>query len=274
MARDQDSPAGGRQDNRRQLIRTVTIYACAALGGLIASIADIVQKEEASAVVKITSLSARHLQVAVAPVSVLLLLVLLAAGLCFVFQPANRKASFSVGIGIIAIIMTLTPYRQPPTGSAELASSRMQFAALAAPRADGPLWLAQAPADGQIRLSLEIENPFAKPMEVQISVYDGTRKQEYRQRRSIRRSGSFSFNLPGNTDLAAVRYSVEVDDVRTSMGIIGSATRMNINLAEELEKAGRSRQSVSAAIAQCGRISCEGAAPKQFLQQLFQPKRW
>src|SRR4051812_25125326 len=52
------------------------------------------------------------------PYVILLVLVLLATALCFVFQPGDRKQSFAVGVGIIAAIMTVTPYRQPPTGIA------------------------------------------------------------------------------------------------------------------------------------------------------------
>lgn len=96
--------------------KATVIYVCAALGGLIAAIADVVQKEEASAVAKLTSMSARHFGLTMQPLYVLALLVALAVALCMVFQPSDRRQSFGVGMAIIAVIMTVTPYKQPLTG--------------------------------------------------------------------------------------------------------------------------------------------------------------
>ena len=53
----------------------LTIYACAAIGGTIAAIADLVQKEKASAVLKMTTVSARHLDLAVPPLYIFLVVV-------------------------------------------------------------------------------------------------------------------------------------------------------------------------------------------------------
>jgi hypothetical protein len=65
----------------------ISIYVCAAIGGFLAAIADLVQKEDASAVVKMTKVTARHMEVLMQPYWILMVLVLLAAALCFVFQP-------------------------------------------------------------------------------------------------------------------------------------------------------------------------------------------
>lgn len=113
---DEDGQITSEPEESVPVGRATIIYICAALGGLVAAIADVVQKEEASAVVKLTSMSARHLGLVMQPLYVLACLVCLAVALCMVFQPADRRQSFGVGMAIIAVIMTVTPYKQPLTG--------------------------------------------------------------------------------------------------------------------------------------------------------------
>lgn len=108
--------ASDAAESPRSLKRAATLFACAAIGGLCAAVADVVQKDDASAVSKITSVAARNLDLLVKPLWVLMGLVLLAMLLCFVFQPRGRRSSFGIGAGVIATIMTVTPYQQPLTG--------------------------------------------------------------------------------------------------------------------------------------------------------------
>lgn len=117
---DAHEDAGGEGQLVSTTIKALSVYLCAAIGGFIASIADMVQKEEASAVTKLTALTARFLHVTMEPFWIFLSLVVLATLLCFVFQPSDRKQSFMAGMGIIALIMTITPYKQPLTGAATM----------------------------------------------------------------------------------------------------------------------------------------------------------
>ncbi|GAB4576506.1 MAG: hypothetical protein Tsb0019_00170 [Roseibium sp.] len=165
----------------------LTIYLCAAIGGTIAALADLVQKEQASAVLKITTISARHLNLALQPLYVFLLVVILGVLLCFVFQPRNRKAGFAVGAGVIASIMTVTPYQPLQTGqpsdtrdetflmpgkqSIQLATSDFGSLELAAARTDVVV--------------VPVRNDLAVAVEVMVSYYDRNSKRAYQQVQSI-----------------------------------------------------------------------------------------
>jgi len=86
----------------------------AATGGLIAVLSDIMQKHEASAV--------EQLQITLGTIFggqtylwvAALLLIALAVALSFIFGADNNKAAFTTGAGILAFMVTLTPYKPLP----------------------------------------------------------------------------------------------------------------------------------------------------------------
>lgn len=86
-----------------------------AIGALIAVLADLVQKEQASAIVQLATVINQFTEGFAVPVGgVGLLLVVLAVGMNFVLQPRNRLAGFYTGASIITVVMTGVPYDRPP----------------------------------------------------------------------------------------------------------------------------------------------------------------
>lgn len=169
----------------------LTVYICAAIGGTIAAIADLVQKEQASAVLKMTSISARHLNLAMPPLYVFVIVVFLGVLLCFVFQPKNRKAGFAVGAGVIASIMTVTPYQPLQTGQPPRSPAATQENTMLRPHGSG---LRLATSDfSRFRLAatpvniaaVPVRNDLAVPVEVLISFYDRNSRQAYQQLQAI-----------------------------------------------------------------------------------------
>ena len=190
------------------------LFICAAIGGLCAAIADVVQKDDASAVSKITSVAARNLDLLVKPLWVLLGLVALAMLLCFVFQPRGRRSAFGIGAGVIATIMTVTPYQQPLTGlppdggedSAGMARG-LRVAAL-----EGAIALPVATAAYKT-YRFTVANRASRRVRVAVAVYDRGSGQEYRQTQVIGAGGSaiFPFALRGLRPGGRIYYTIEAD---------------------------------------------------------------
>lgn len=185
----------------RRAAAMFTIYVCAAIGGTVAAIADLVQKEQASAVLKMTTISARHLNLAVPPLYIFGAIVILGVLLCFVFQPLNRRAGFAVGAGVIASIMTVTPYQPLQSGKpAETATgtSFLQGDLLQLATSDiGTLLLAANLLDVAV---LPVRNDLAVPVEVKVSFHDRNGNQAYQQVQAIAAGGTGVFEF---TALAA-----------------------------------------------------------------------
>src|SRR5215831_17783775 len=91
------------------------IGAAGAFGSILATLADIIQKEQASAVTKLAEALQTTLRISVSPLHVLLLLVVLAIGLCFVFAVETTKSAFYRGASVLALLMTIVPYKIPPS---------------------------------------------------------------------------------------------------------------------------------------------------------------
>jgi hypothetical protein len=187
--------------------RTATVYICAAIGGFVAAIADMVQKEDASAIAKMTSVSARHMAVTMQPHWILLLLVILATALCFVFQPTERKQSFGVGVGIIAAIMTVTPYKQPPTGAPLIEKiDRGHLGAL----------LHYAQANVADVFEVQAANLGQSAAVVGVSVFLKSSSQELYQKNVLEpgSAGQFRFDLKDSSASDRIGYLVDVNGIR------------------------------------------------------------
>jgi len=186
----------------RSGVSMLTIYTCAAIGGTIAAIADLVQKEKASAVLKMTTISARHLDLAVPPLYTFLIVVFLGVLLCFVFQPNNRRAGFAVGAGVIASIMTVTPYQPLQTGQPSDAGDTTWLA-------PGGTRVQLASSDiGQLRLAanltdlavIPVTNDLAIPVEVKVSFYDRNSRRAYEQVQAIAPGTTRTFEFAARSE--------------------------------------------------------------------------
>jgi len=196
------APSTNTQNNskpaaQRGGVTMLTIYACAAIGGTIAAIADLVQKEKASAVLKMTTISARHLDLAVPPLYIFLVVVFLGVLLCFVFQPGNRRAGFAVGAGVIASIMTVTPYQPLQTGQpSETEETTWRLPA-------GRILQLATSDIGQLRLAgsltdlavIPVTNDLAVPVEVKVSFYDRNSRRAYEQVQAISAGATRTFEF-------------------------------------------------------------------------------
>ncbi len=85
----------------------------AAVGGFVAVLSDVLQKNQASAVDKIDYSLQTTLSVSSHPVLVMSILIGLAVALCFIFGAESNKRAFYIGASIPSILMTLVPYELP-----------------------------------------------------------------------------------------------------------------------------------------------------------------
>lgn len=90
--------------------RRGAVGASGAVGGMFAALADVVQKEEASAIGRISYSLELAFGSQVALIHVILLVVGLATALCLVFEPNCRKRAFYVGASVLTLVMTMVPY--------------------------------------------------------------------------------------------------------------------------------------------------------------------
>jgi hypothetical protein len=91
----------------------VSIASAGAVGGVLAIAADIMQKENASAVGKLAESFSVVLHKAVPPLLIMFLLMVFAVALCFIFEARSTKRALYTGASILSIIMTLVPYKTP-----------------------------------------------------------------------------------------------------------------------------------------------------------------
>lgn len=140
------------------------IFVSALIGSGVAALADLLQKDTAGSVVKLQTTLASLLGLNLATLWAVLILMVLGAALCFVFQPKTRQAGFALGLSVISIIMTATPTKPPgspaglPIGVSNRSGAADVYALLpsqAGVMADGPILRVQAPA-GLLRLNFEI----------------------------------------------------------------------------------------------------------------------
>lgn len=90
-----------------------SIATAGAVGGVLAIAADIMQKENASAVGKLTESFSVVLHKSVPPLLIMLLLMAVSVALCFIFEARSTKRALYTGASILSIIMTLVPYKTP-----------------------------------------------------------------------------------------------------------------------------------------------------------------
>lgn len=156
-------------------LRKRTIGYSAAVGGVVATLADVVQKGEASAIGKIEKGIETHLLegINIPQYSVLFLLVGIAMAICFIYDPQTKIKAFFVGASILSLMMTFVPYRLTPS----LLTNPPHETVLKSPTKDIPSYnffrpascFAQLPDETQelvtvnIRLVTDEERPISEP---------------------------------------------------------------------------------------------------------------
>jgi len=84
------------------------------IGALVAVLADVVQKEQASAVATIANSISRTLRIDFDAIWAVILIVAVAASLSIVFEPQTKQRAFYLGTSVLAMLLTVVPYELPP----------------------------------------------------------------------------------------------------------------------------------------------------------------
>jgi hypothetical protein len=150
----------------RMPLSYVAIFVSALIGSGVAALADLLQKDTAGAVVKVQTTLAMLVDQKLSTLWAIVLLMILGAALCFVFQPETRKNGFTLGLSVISVVMTATPTKPPPSPAGLIASDGVRletgsaYALLARPAAsDWPLFRVQTQVQAQanlLRLNFEV----------------------------------------------------------------------------------------------------------------------
>ncbi len=97
------------------LMQRFLIGWSAAIGGVIAALADMVQKgETASAIIKMSGTLETIFRSGISPIFVIVLIVGLGVALSFIFEADTKQRSFFIGASILSIIMTFVPIEALP----------------------------------------------------------------------------------------------------------------------------------------------------------------
>lgn len=94
---------------------TALLGLCAVFGGLLAALADLIQKEHASAVLKISSVVNTYLGLPLPRWGALLFIVIVAGLVSLIYGADTMQKSFVRGLGVLSVVMTAVPYTTPPT---------------------------------------------------------------------------------------------------------------------------------------------------------------
>jgi len=133
------------------------IGASGLVGGMIAALADVVQKQEASAIAKIEMVIETHLLEgsSIPQCTVVLFLVLLAIALVFIFEAKTKIKAFFIGASVLSLIMTSVPYE----------SARSLISRSNAPIFSPAVFLAQAEEpELSPRVDIHLETKNARPI--------------------------------------------------------------------------------------------------------------
>jgi len=142
-----------------------------AFGGVLAILADLIQKEQASAVVKVDEALRTTLMLSISPLIVALFLVGFSVALCFVFSVDSSKSAFYRGASILTVLMTLVPYKVPlsiPT-TPEQAQPPVQSSFL--DHVFVPAVYAQAPAVAQAKFRIDVRLTTSNGKKVPSAIY-------------------------------------------------------------------------------------------------------
>jgi hypothetical protein len=149
-------------------------FFSAAIGATISVTADILQKDDASALLKVAATANKHLTHDWPTIWFFLALIMAGVLLCFVFQPDTRKTAFTTGAGVIAVLMTAVPPNKAlplpsqsliPTSILNNSVGVHRFVLIADERTQGPRGAAPLGAISvSIRVQLEQNEKSSKPV--------------------------------------------------------------------------------------------------------------
>jgi hypothetical protein len=147
----------------------VCLGLSAATGGLLAVLADIMQKQDASAVEQLKSALGAVLQMRTYPWLVAVSLIALSVALSFIFSADTNKKSFYVGASILAIMMTSVPYDAKPGLNTGVALHPVPGAEKAAADLG---WWDRLMIPSQVFAEIAAPAPHGSPVTVQIETAD------------------------------------------------------------------------------------------------------
>jgi hypothetical protein len=115
MGGENERPTRRMRSERGGMSAVIMTAASAGLGAFIAVITDLAVKDDASAIIKISTICNRNLNLGLQTYWWALLVVGLGVALCIVYEPDTRPRAFGVGASIVALIATATPHTVRPT---------------------------------------------------------------------------------------------------------------------------------------------------------------
>jgi hypothetical protein len=95
-------------------MRQIPIALSALVGAFLCVLADLTQKTEASAIINMGNALGEILNVAHTEIVAICIVLVLAIALCLIFDVSNKRNAFYLGASVLALMMTLTPYKLPP----------------------------------------------------------------------------------------------------------------------------------------------------------------
>ena len=111
---DRDRPLGPSVPTR------LVICLSGLVGGVVAVLADTIQKVDASAVARLAAVSRDVLEIPCRPYAAALVILAIAVALCAIFRPDSEVKAFYVGASIISLLMVVVPYRSAPGLASEV----------------------------------------------------------------------------------------------------------------------------------------------------------
>lgn len=90
------------------------VVVSALFGGIVSVLADLIQKNEASAILLISRTFTDILQVRDANIPAIILVLLLGVAVAFIFRAETGRSAFYLGASVLAFVITLTPYKLTP----------------------------------------------------------------------------------------------------------------------------------------------------------------
>ncbi len=228
----------------------IAILVAALIGSGIAALSDYAQKATNGAVVKLQTTLGSLLDMNVRTLSAVVLLMILGAALCFVFQPQSRQAGFAVGLSVVSVLLTATPIT-PPSSPAGLAvhsglsvPQRYAFIPKGDVASDWTVRLVQAQAH-LVRLNFEVnvKDMPARPLgkiTIKARELPGGKTWEWTTDQFERQTNfpvQFFYEIPANPGTTSVEVRLEAEHyvTATQQGKVGSGVNQ-VKLSYALDK--------------------------------------
>lgn len=235
--------------DRILVARRCGLAFAALFGSLIAVLADLIQKDVASATLRMSTMAHQHLALDASPVFWMLFLIVLGLGICFVQEPGTKQGAFWAGASVVALLMTVVPFKEQPSRPVANASPSGSSGVLLA-SADDQILLAQksyidewAPK-GTSLLRLHLTAPGATPdtiARITLSrVTPGGDVESWRQSLPVRSEGMvLSIPPEGLERTSTIRVTVEVPGYEIASATTTVAADARVDLEMRLDQTGK-----------------------------------